>query len=374
MTSKTLTYEEALLLQRYLDGEAQEGEVEKAEELVSTSAAARIYLEALRELGEGVRAAAKEAWRRAPRVRGEEILERALSWAGWASAPLEELAPMLERFHDGEVDGAEGAVIAGLLEEREDVGEYLAELEGLSRSIRELSAPKEEIDFGGLWAGIAEAIGEEEATLVGLDPFDLEEEGLLVQRFHDGEVSADEARRVQNWIDGNEPLVEGMLGALAELHVGVNAGVELAQERAELDQIWAGIEGRLDEIDAEKQAGNVVALGPRREAREARRPGGTTYLALAAMVLVVIFAGLFLQQVQGPERIVETRTVVIFDSVEYAPGSSVMIHTPELASHGGGLEEDLPILWVIEEDQFEDDYEDEEDGSLPVDERFHGPF
>lgn len=377
MTSKTLEITEALLLQRYHDGDASREEIEAAEALLSSRAAARIFVEVLSEVGEGVRIAHGEALKRVEFAPAEAVVERALAWAGYAEASLDELAPLLERFHDGEVDPTEAVVVQTLLESREDVAEYLMELSSMAAGIQNLVGERSEVDFGGLWAGIEAAISEEDKG--ALDPYRPQEHGLLLQRFHDGEVDEAEARRVQNWLREDDGAVDGMLGAMAELHIAVNAGLESAQEEVDFGEVWTGIEAQLDRIDAEKETPKVVSLQARREeaAGGRRQQSGPSYLAIAAMALLVVLAGVVATQVMPSEKVVETRTVVIFESVEYAPGSSVMIHSPELASHGGEEgEEELPILWVIEDEEEYRDGEDVEENEALQEEdpRFLGPF
>lgn len=368
MTSNILTTKEALLLQRYLDGEASKQERPLAEALLENRASARVYRELLKELRTGVEAAHQEALDRANFEEVDVLFERAANWAGYAEESLEELAPLLERFHDGEADLVEATLVGALIDERDDVAAYLAELEGISLGIQEITAGQE-VDFGNLWSTIESSIAgaaDEVDAPIHLDPYRPAEHGLLVQRFFDGEVTSDERRRVQNWIDGEVSEVVELLAAMEELHLSTNVAIDWAQEDAPLDEIWSGIEARLGQIDAEQAAPNVVSLDSR---QGARRPSWQFAMAAAAMVLLSIAVGLLAQQaLSSPERIIETRTVVIFDSVENAPGSSVMIHSPELASHESG-EDDLPILWVIEDE--EEDWDDEE---VESDDRFQGPF
>ncbi len=362
MTRTTLTTEEAWLLQRYVDDEASGEEHRRAEALLKELPAARVYVTAIEELAVATRAAAEAAWEGAHPPSAQDVVELARQWAGWAQAPLEEIAPLLERFHDGEVDPAEGAAVVALLEEREDVADYLAELDGLAAGIRVHEEAIAEADFSGFFDGIAAAIDAEEgeeAEVLPMDPFDAEEHLLLLHRFHDGECSAEECRRVQRWIDGGDSTVETLLGVMAELQVGVNAGIEMAQEEADFADLWSGMEGRLDEIDAEKAAPNVVSLPD----RAAQTPGRSLFhqpvFALVATVVLILMGSYLGSQILQQETVVETRTVVIFDSVEYAPGSSVMIHNPQLASHEAD-EDDIPILWVLDDDD-DDDWDDEDD-------------
>lgn len=372
MKRQTLTYEEALLLQRHIDGESSASEEKLVGELLQESSAARIFVASLKELRAIAQMAEEFAWEQARVPSAEEVVELAFASTDWVDTSLEELAPLLERFHDGETDPAERAVVAALIDERDDVAQYLAELDGIARGIRQ-AGELDDVDFGGFWDSIEDRLDDDEVDdeeQVVEQLFDVEKHQVLLYRFHDGEVSDEESRRVTDWLEGGHEHTDGVLGALAEIHLGVNAGIEFAQESADLDEIWTAVESRLDEIDAEKAAGNVVSLdrapSAGREKRASDRRNWTTpVFALVAALLLMLFGGLFgsefFQNEHVVEQIVETRTVVIFDSVEYAPGSSVMIHTPELANHDGSQGDDIPILWVIDEDEPGDTDSDSQD-------------
>ena len=188
MTRKKLTTEEALLLQRHVDGEWGAGEKAKAEALLKAEPAARVFVAALEELQLAARGAVEAAWESTGAPSPAEWVELAHQWAGWADASLEDLAPLLERFYDGEVDAAEGAAVAALLEEREDVVAYLEELEALSAGVLAHQEAVAEADFSNFFAGIAAAIDAEEggrdlAPVVSLDAFDAEKHLLLLHRY-----------------------------------------------------------------------------------------------------------------------------------------------------------------------------------------------
>ncbi len=383
MTSKTLKKKEALLLQRHVDDELDDGEADAAAALLERSAAARVYVSALKSLHEAVRVAEKMAWKGASLPPPETWVELAETSSDLAETPLDDLAPMLERFHDGEVDEAEAAVVAALVDERDDVAGYLSELDRLAAGIRKAGVA-DEVDFDGFWDGIREGIDhidDEKSTPVAIDPFDPEEHRLLLYRFHDDEVTAEERRRVEAWIEANDEGVDSLLGALAEVHLGVNIGIEIAREQADLDGIWTGVCDELDTIDAEQAADNVVAFDdPPRSASPNPTPvWNKPILAVAAAVILLATGALMGPQLlQQDEEVVETRTVVIFDNIESAPGSSVFLHTPELADHEveHGLASgrngqpmiraeddyaDPTVLWLIDEEEDEEDEDSDED-------------
>lgn len=368
MTRKKLTTEEALLLQRHVDGECGAGEEERARALLAAEPAARVFVSALEELQVAVRCAEEAAWESAGLASPAEWVALAQQWAGWADAPLDDLAPLLERFHDGEVDAAEGAAVAALLEERSDAVAYLGELSALSAGVLAHQDAVAEADFSNFFTGIAAALDAEEAGQQGaeiltMDGFDAEDHLLLLHRYHDGECDERECARVERWIASGDPEVEALLGAMAELHIGVNAGIETAQEGADFGALWDGLEARLDALDAESAAPNVVSLEARKESREPRGPvWNQPVFALVATVTLILLGTFLGSQLLQQETLVETRTVVIFDSVEYAPGSSVMIHNPQLASHGADAD-DVPILWVLDDDEEwgDEEWDDDED-------------
>ncbi|TXD35230.1 hypothetical protein FRC98_17340 [Lujinxingia vulgaris] len=392
MTQENLTYEQALRLQRYVDRELPAEERAAIEEALATRPGWQIYVAALQELKLAVEMAAEAAWERAPAVDAATIARLAQAASDLSESSLDELAPMLERFHDGEVDEAEGAVIAALLETREDVADYLAELDAMSQSIRgsDLSAGA---DFDDFWQKIEAGIDQADhassdapvAELRPAIPFDDDEHRVLLYRYHDGEVSAEERTLVERWIAAGEPQVDATLGALAELHVGLNAGVELAQDSADFAELWEGIAAGIDRADAEEAAGNVVTLQDRKSDKAAapRSIVHSPVFALAAAVALLICGAIVSQTFMQQEKIVETRTVVIFDSVEYAPGSSVMIHTPQLAGLSAEeAAEEVPILWVMEDEDpatpsadeheaspAEDPVEDPDAGDVEVEEQ-----
>lgn len=388
MNSKRLTRSEALLVQRYVDGECDDEQRMDAEELLDDSKPARIYASALESLGDAVRIAEEEAWERASLASSQEVMELIEQSADFSDAPLEELAPMLERFHDGEVADVEAAVVAALVDERADVADYLAELDRLGDGIRS-AADVEDVDFDGFWEGIEagiDAVDEEKrddesatAAPVAVEAFDPDEHRRVLYRYHDGEATPGERRRVEAWLESGDERVDAILGALAEVHVGVNAGIELAVGEADLDDIRRGVDDRLDALDAERAADNVVALGDRSQTPATWKKPVAAVAAAVALLAIGAWIG---PQVFDQPGEVETETVVIFDTIESAPGSSVMVHSPQLADHDisgdNGLtpnagedaiqpaikseddEADPTILWVVDDDNGEDDDDDTE--------------
>lgn len=343
MNAKRLTTDEALLLQRYADGQANEVEEQAAKALLKERPAAEVYLAVLKELRLGVQLAMEEACEKAKWPDPEQWVDRALSQAGLIELELDELAPLLERFHDGEADDIEAAAILAMIEHREDVAAYLAELDGLSSSVRQ-AHDLTQVDLSNFWNELEKKLDDPE----NLPQFELEEHGVLLHRFHDGEVSDEEAALVQGWIERQDREVDAFLGALAELHLGVNAAIETAQEEAPLHEIWTGVEARLGEKAPEPE--RVVSLQERRAEKAKSTFWQRPLFAAVAAVALVAVGGLLGPRLMGPKQVIEKRTVVIFDSVEYSPGSSVMIHSPMLANHGAA-EDEIPILWVMDDEE-----------------------
>ena len=355
MASQRLTHTECLLLQRYYDGELGAAEEIEAAQLLERNAAARVFLRALEELSLAARSAGEVAWERAAdkAARPEVIVELATSAADLSKAPLEELAPLLERFHDGEVDEAEHAFVTALLDERDDAVGYLAGLDEIGQGMRAAGAELAEgVDFSNFWNGIASQIEAPKTDQPGFEPA---EHLGVVQRYFDGEVDAEEAACVERWLDEGDPRVAGYLEALEEIHLGVNAAADTACERAPIRDIWTGVQAGLDKDEAE-----VVSLGQtRRDRRKDQASAEHSWFgeyrqaivgALAAAVVLAGLVGLFKDEIFGPrERVVVEKTVVVVDSVEYAPGSSVMIDSPTKQVSMDGEDSDKPtVIWLFD--------------------------
>src|SRR5699024_2944430 len=193
---------------------------------------ARVFLRALDELGVGLRAGEQFGWERArPAAPSPARLTEMAAQAGdLLDQPLEELAPLLERFHDGEADPAEMAWVRALLGEREDAAEYLAELDRLSGGLQAASDELlDEVDFGGFWENIHAEINRQTGPKEPQTPaFDPHEHLLLLHRYADGEVDPDEQALVQAWVDQEHAEVKAYLAALDELRFGVQVAAETA--------------------------------------------------------------------------------------------------------------------------------------------------
>jgi anti-sigma factor RsiW len=383
------------LLQRHHDGELSAAQSVQAEQLLERSASARVYLNALDELSHATRAACDIAWEHAkdtapsPAALAELVLAELASGGGdIADAPLQDLAPLLERFHDGEVDDIEMAVVSAMLDERDDAVDYLASLDEISQGMRVVGDEiGGDVDFDGFWDGVAAGIG---AKNVGEDSiaegnpaedspaedspaedspvaFDRGEHLVLLHRYVDGEVSADEQALVASWVEADNDEVKTYLEALSELSLGVNAAIEMACEQADLRGIWTGVEDAIGESGVVSLADARADADARAEKQADKRDassgsGGGHWFgeyrqaivgALAAAVVLAGMVGLFKNQIFGPqERVIVEKRVVIVEQVEYSPGSDVMIDSPmKQVSADSDEEEDPTVIWLFDSEE-----------------------
>lgn len=399
MTSKTLTKQQALLIQRYVDGECDDDQRREARQLIEESSAARVYRSALESLGEAVRAAERQAWEEADVASSDEVVQLAESSEEYTEMGLEDLAPVLERYHDDEIDPWEAAIVEGLIEQREDVAEYLAELRRLGDGVRQ-ATDVDDVDFDDFWEGVAAGIdefedadGDDSASPVAVEDFDPDEHARLLQRYHDGEATAEERRRVEAWLEAGNRQVHDRLEALDEVRHGVEAAVDEAVDSLDEDRLSDRVDEGLDTVDAEREADNVVGIDPRRDVEDDSSGAGWTrpFMAVAAAVALLATGALLGPQLFDQQPSEQADPVVIFEDVEPAPGSSFVIDSPEFADHDSQGDVDYEaavrdepveptieaeddeaeptVLWVIDdEDDENDEDEDDEDEDEETDE------
>jgi hypothetical protein len=249
--------------------------------------------------------------------------------------------------------------VHALRESRTDVSDYLDALATLRSSVLAGDdQASDEVDFGGFWARIEneidqvdrEKVHENEAVVAEVDAdrdlFSASDHQMLLQRYVDNEVSAEERGLVDGWIQENDPGVVGVLDAYSELNLAANAAIEFVQEGVDLERILDGVDARIDDqVDA--AGGNVVSLD---NARRRRFQWGSQGALLAAGICLTLFAGLIFQQLFPKEVIIKEKTVVIVDSVEYAPGASVMVNSPiQAAGFAEGAEGEEPtVIWLLD--------------------------
>lgn len=358
--TQVLTHNECSLLQRYYDGDPLEPEnVALVEQLLNTSTGARVFMSALEELTLAICGAEQALWENATPPTVDAVVEAALNAATLAEQPLEELAPLLERFFDGEAMGEEIAAVQALINERDEVADYLAELDGLRASV--IAGHDQligDVSFDGFWDTIAEQLGDDLAPVVATS-YDDETHRVLLYRFFDDEVDAAERAQVEGWIADGDTNVVSTLAALAELRFATTTAVETAQEKVDLSTLWHRIEDAIDD-QIEAQGDNVVSLARKQRDRQVTVGDSRSIVlaALAAMLFLAFGAGIFKEQLFGPaERVIVEKTVVIVDSVEYEPGNSVMVNSPMRSvssisatpEPGAPQVEDEPtVIWLLD--------------------------
>lgn len=369
MTSKLNTYERELL-QRHYDGALEGTEAEEAAELLERSSQARVFVSALEELTVATQAATSLAWESADAPQAITIVEYALEAADLSDASIADLAPLLERFHDGEVMAAEEATVHALLQERDDVADYLAELEGLSAGIEVGGeALADAVDFGGFWDAVSAKIDASETS------YNDAEHRVLLYRYNDGEASEAEVAQVEAWMaDGNEE-VATTLAALDEVAIAATSAIELAQEKVDLSDFWHRVETAIDD-EIEGQGDNVISIGRKRtEKKGFFQQYQQAIVGAVAAVFVVGLAGMFSDQIFGPRetRVIE-KTIVVVEEVEYAPGTTGAVLNPPVQQasatidgDGATEEEQEPtVIWVFEDEP--SDAPAEEGDSMPAEE------
>lgn len=394
MTESTLTYPDRLLLQRLHDADVtlDAQERAKAEQLLASQELARQFVEGLAEVHTAAKAAEGEVWALAPERTAAVMAQAAFDALELKQWPLEHLMPMLERIHDGEADEADLTVFERLLETREDVADYMAVLDESRHSvIFGHEQALEQVNFGQFWSSLEARldITEQEAPtppkqaqLVSFPrqpataerpSFDLKEHQLMLGRFFDGESSADESSQVQAWLE-IDPTASTTLAVMEELSLAVQGAVDELQERAQLAQIWSGVEAV---IDAERE-GKVVSFERAREAKAkpssgagslwAKLPKRELIAAAAAALFTVAGIGMFADKIFDKEPVIVERTVVIVDSVEYSSGSSGMVVQPasmglerqandakpqpaDSAAQDSQEEASPTIIWLLDDDE-----------------------
>jgi hypothetical protein len=389
MASQGLTTEQCELLQRFYDEELSAAESIRAEQLLERSAPARVFVRALAELSAAVRAGHELAWERAAsRIPSPaRLAEMAAQAPGMLDAPLDELAALLERFHDGEADEAEAAWVRALLEERADAAAYLAGLDQIAEDLRAAGQVMvDDVDFDGFWDKISAGIDADAGAGVDaerdelpdeLPEFDPSEHLLLLHRYADDETDAAEAARVEGWIEQGDPQVREYLAALDEIKLGVTVAAETACEQVALRDIWTGVAEAIDESAAEVAGEDKSGAAPISLENERRKRGGwlgeyrqAIFGAAAAAVVLAGVVGLFQDRIFGPpERVIVEKTiekrVVIVETVEYSPGSSVMIDSPmtRVNMKADDRQKVNPtVIWLFESDSPTDSQLEDETG------------
>lgn len=334
-------------IQRFHDGELKEDSIV---DLLNQSPQARVYLSALTELSLATKAAMDHAWEQA------ETKDAVSTWTTAAfeasqlvDYKLIDLAPLLERFHDDEVSEFESASVLALMQEREDIANYLENLDGLSQSLKNTltsSIISKKISFDGFFNRISTELGFDDQNLE--HAFSIEEHTVLLQRYFDDEVSKVEKQRVQSWIDAEQIEVIEMLAALEELKLTTTIVSEHASEKMDFTNFWSGIE---EELNFSSVSSPIVSLGSFRAKKDAEKEKSFfqkyqqgIFTALAAVALISIFGPMW---IQPNERVVER--IVIVDGVSSASGTSVRIDAPVQTVSKEIEEDETTIIWITDE-------------------------
>ncbi|MEM1350123.1 MAG: hypothetical protein AAGI01_16305, partial [Myxococcota bacterium] len=282
MDEYDLTYEERELLQRHWDGDVEEhDELERAERMLTDHSEARDFVEALGEVQRAASVAESVAWDLAEGSvpQPEHVVRASIAAAPPEGSTLDELIPLLERFHDGEVTEEEAEELATLVGEREDAMAYLRGLDTLKRgALASRDQMLEDVDFGEFWSTLSARITQEDVPKVVEFPghekatderpaFDLDSNRVTLYRFFDGEADKEEQAHMAAWAE-LDPTVAQRLDALGELQFAVNVAVEAAQERQNLSRIWEGVADRLQgEFSEAPMNEEVISLSEEREKR-----------------------------------------------------------------------------------------------------------
>lgn len=402
MTLQTLTYQQRLLLQRYFDGELQEGTEPyiEAKTLIDEVVYARQWVDSLEELALSIKGAEQEMWDRAPQRSSDRVVDVALHASADVSLP--ELAPMIERMHDEEITEEERLYLESLLAEQEEAASYLGTLEAMRYSVQSSHEEAlDQVDFTGFFDAIEARLDEAQDVhaptklegeviqfpgkpqTVERAPFDMEEHQLLLARFFDGEASTEEKAQVTAWAEIDHKVAE-TLDVFGELSLATRAAIDELGESVEFSDLWSNVEQELAQDFA--QGPNVISLEVAREekALEATKPAPSRarrefFIAIAAAVLTVFGVGLFSDKLfPSKGTTVVEKTVVIVDSVEYQGGSSGMVmqpasmlndtepQTPAIKNNPPSKEEETPtIIWILDEDQPEQQPSKKEDKAAP---------
>lgn len=357
MTLSTLQISQ---IQQFHDGEVSKGLVS---ELLNNSSHARVYLTALQELAGATKAAMEEAWGKVDATNAvADWSEAAFSATRLLDMELHELAPMLERFHDDEVSTMESASVLALMQEREDIANYLENLDTLGGNVKSLDF-SDGVNFDGFFANIAAELNiETKATsnVVRLDhAFSYEEHAVLLQRFFDNETTPREKQRVQSWLDSNNVDVIGALDALEELNLATTIASDQAVEQADFTNLWSSIQNEISQTnELPAQSEQVVQLGAFREKKEEesffQKYQQSIFTAVAAVLLLAVFG----PQMFGTEKHTVER-IVIIDGISSEPGTSVRIDAPiRPVSAQVDDEEESTVIWITDESSESEDVKD----------------
>jgi hypothetical protein len=397
MATEALTDDQRDLLLRWFDGELDSREeVDRAEQLVETSDRARAFVDTLDHLQSSA-VAAFDAARPAPDELPDprQVAERAADADPLCELPFDELAPLLERYHDDEVTDPTRAAIERLVDRRDDAAAYLEQLETLGEATRAAQhAALEDAELDGLRGGIERDVAYADHPD---DPpaYEPGRDEPLLHRFVDGELPESKRDLVETWLEDN-PDAARTVETLEELSGAAEAAHCEATEQVDFESLRSDIDERISELSTggDDQTGSgsadVVSIDSSRtdggrtgdtgtdtQTREdSSEPRSTGWLsgyrqglvgAAAAALLIAGVGVLFGTNLFENERVVvKEKTVVIVDSVQYDKGSSVVVDSPmkkvsannQTGSTAAGdsssddSEEEQPtVIWLLDSDK-----------------------
>jgi hypothetical protein len=115
-----------------------------------------------------------------------------------------------------------------------------------------------------------------------------------------------------------------------------------------LSHLWTAIEARLEDEPQVQAPAKVVSFA---DERLKRRQTIRSVFAIAAAITLVFMGALLGPKIMQTENVIIERTIVIVDSIEYAPGASVMINGPVEAVSLEGHDDDAPtIIWLLDDE------------------------
>jgi anti-sigma factor RsiW len=397
MATEALTDDQRSLLLRWFDGELDNrAEVDRVEQLVETSGRARAFVETLEELQSSTVAAFDAALPADDELPGApQVVERAIDADPLEESPLDELAPLLERYHDDEITDPARAAVERLVDRRDDVAAYLQHLETLGDATRAArDAALEEVELDGLRDDIDRDVA---YTDHPDDPpaYDPNRDEPLLHRFVDGELPESKRDLVETWLE-DDPDAARTVETLEDLGGAAEAAHQQATERVDFGSLRSDIDDRISELDSDAddhtddESADVVSLDSSRSDggrtgdsqtadethNDSDRPQTTGWFsgyrqglvgAAAAALLVAAAGVVFGTNLFENERVVvKEKTVVIVDSVQYDKGSSVVVDSPmkkvsadnqtdstasDDSSSDNSGEEQPTVIWLLDSDK-----------------------
>ncbi len=366
-----VTKQQRDLLTRWFDGELDgEREAKEVEALIESDEDARLWISVLKEIRFATRGAFREARDRADLASGAEVADRAADVPPVSQLPLEQLAPLLEAYHDDAVTEPERRVVDRLCEEREDVETFVDGLDRLGESVR--LATSAGVSGSGsveLWDDIASEI----------DGIDREK---LLMRYVDGELDGADLERAESILADEGP--EGdearrLVDHLDELGDAVRAADHEIVD-TDLGEIWAGVddaladEWRADEADVIDFSSEVSSGGASSDSHDSEHDGpkagtqsepehagrvvplfseyGQAIAGAAAAVVFMMAGGLLYQNFMAGDAGPQKQVVIVDNYEEKSSSVHVRPVKPTGTQDEGG---ESKVIWLSDQDKDQQD-------------------